>query len=177
MSEEVNIIPKILGYENGAIFITPEAMMIPELKAIVDKYGEEEAKPYLGYAHLMTWIYSPYRNYEDNEKVESVVYDVTNTIGDLDIDEPLLTPAVAKLTRMNNTALSLWFSQIEQELHGFRLYMKNSPISDDTVEARFKILEKAGNLTASYNKTKQAAEEELKVKGRGKAKIGDYYPD
>lgn len=171
---DIKILPSILNYDQGTVFITPEAMMIPELKRIIDKYGEKECIPYLGYVHLMTWVLSPYRNYEDEEKKEQVIYDVINTMGDLDIDEPLLEPAVDKLTIMNTTPLTLFFIEIEQELHRMRKYLNQKEITDESLEKRFKILKEAGAITASYNKAKISAEEELKVKGRGKAKIGDY---
>lgn len=168
--------PKILDYDQGRIIVTAEAFMIPELKAIIDKYGLE-AEPYLGYIHLMTWMYSPYRNADINEKEEQVVYDVINSIGDFDIDEPLLRPALSKMTQLNTTALSLFFLEIEQELHRMRIYLKNNEITggkDGDLADRFRILKEAGAITASYNKAKTAAEEEMKLKGRGKATIGDY---
>lgn len=176
MSEE-KISPKILDYDQGRIFITVESLMIPELKAIIDKHGETEAIPYLGYVHLMTWLQSPYRNYELDEKKDQVIYDVVNTMGEFDIDDELLEPAVIKLDRMNSTALLMFFLEVEQELHRMRIYLKNNPIADGkegNLADRFRILKEAGTITASYNKTKISAEEEMKVKGRGKAKIGDY---
>lgn len=169
--------PKILEYSNGKVFITVEAMAIPALKNIVDKYGDEDAIPYLGYAHLMTWQFSPYRNVDEDERSDHVIQDVINTMGDFDIDEPLLIPAVEVLAERNTTALSLFFLEIEQELHRMRKYLRDNPISggkDGDLADRFRILKEAGTITASYNKAKVAAEEELKLKGRGKAKIGDY---
>lgn len=174
---EVTITPKIFIYEEGKVFLTPECMFIPEIKAIVDKYGEIGAIPYIGYIHLMKSISSPYRNYEDTEKKELVIYDVITTMGDFDINEPLLEPALDKLEQMNSSALTLFFLEIEQELHRLRNYLKDHPISagkEGDLTERFRILKEAGALTNSYNKTKLAAEEELKIKGRGKAQIGDY---
>lgn len=174
---DILIQPQIFIYENGKIFITPESMFIPEVKNIVDKYGEKDAIPYLGYCHLYTWTMSPYRNYDELEKKDIVIYDVINTMGDFDIDEPLLDPLIEKLKELNTTALGLFFLEIEQEIHRMRNYLKNNPISggkEGDLSDRFRILKEAGSITASYNKTKIAAEEELKIKGRGKAKIGDY---
>ena len=142
--------PKILDYEQGRITVTAEAYMIPELKALIDKY-ETQVEPYLGYVHLMTWMYSPYRNADINEKEEQVIYDVINTIGDFDIDEPLLKPALAKLTELNTTALTLFFLEVEQELHRMRIYLKNTPISggkEGDLSERFRILKEAGAITA-----------------------------
>lgn len=174
---ELKILPQILTYDQGTVFITAEAMSIPELKAIIDKFGETDCIPYLGYVHLMTWLLSPYRSYEESERKENVVYDVISTMGDFDIDEPLLEPAMEKLTEMNTTPLTLFFMEVEEELHRMRKYLRSTPISggkEGDLAERFRILKEAGAITASYNKAKASAEEELKVKGRGKAKIGDY---
>lgn len=177
MAESIKILPKILDYEEGMILITPEAMMIPEIRSIIDKYGEKECIPYLGYVHLMTWLLSPYRSYETRERKENVIYDVINTMGDFDIDEPLLEPALKKLEEMNTTPLTLFFMEVEQELHRMRNYLKDNPITggkEGDLSERFRILKEAGAITNSYNKAKLSAEEELQIKGRGKSKIGDY---
>lgn len=174
---DISISPKIFVYEEGKVFLTPESLFIPEIKALVDKYGDTNVIPYIGYAHLMTSISSPYRNYEDSEKKELIIFDVINTMGDFDIDEPLLTDAIIKLEKMNSSALTLFFLEIEQELHRLKNYLRLNPITagkEGDLTERFRILKEAGALTNSYNKTKLAAEEELKVKGRGKAQIGDY---
>lgn len=166
--------PKIFDYEEGQILLTPECLMIPEVKKIIDKYGENDCKPYLAFAHLMTWINSPYRNYDVDEKKDLVVFDVLNTVGEFDPEDPLLDPCIEKLSEMNTTPLTLFFMDIEQELHRMRKYLGNNEISSENIDTRFRILKEAGTVTASYNKTKAAAEDEAKIKGRGKAQIGDY---
>lgn len=74
------MIPKILEYEDGRIKVTPQAFAIPEIKAILDKY-DMKAEPYLMYVYNMSAPDSPYRNIPDEEKVESIVYDVQSTCG------------------------------------------------------------------------------------------------
>lgn len=165
---------KIFEYEDGQIFITPECLMIPEVKAIFDKFGKDDCKPYLAFVHLMSWINSPYRNYDNEEKKDLIVFDVLNTVGEFDPEEPLIEPCIKKLVEMNTTPLTSFFTDVEQELHRMRKYLANNEISAENVDTRFRILKEAGSITASYNKTKAAAEEEVKIKGRGKAQIGDY---
>lgn len=164
---------EILIYEDGRIIVTAAAFSILEIKNILDKYGTD-ADPYLAYVHLMTYIKSPYRSADIKEKKENIIYEVINTIGDFDPEDPLLDPAVEKLTILNSTPLLLFFQEIEQELHRMRNYLKDNEITDETLSNRFKVLKEAGSIVASYTKTKIAAEEEMKIKGRGKSQIGDY---
>ena len=168
--------PQILDYEDGRLLVTKEAYMIPETRALIEKY-EKDVEPYLAYLHLMTWLRSPYRAFDINDREENVIFDVTQTVGNFDIDEPLLKPALEKLIKMNTTALTSFFLEVEQELHRMRVYLRDNPISDGregNLADRFRILKEAGAIVASYGKSKQAAEEEIKIKGRGKAQIGDY---
>jgi hypothetical protein len=169
--------PRILEYADGNLFILPETMMIPELKVFVDKYGEEGAKPYLAYIYLMTALDSPYRNLEEEERNETAIYDVINTVGDFDIDDPDMDKAMAKLNHLFTTPLMLFFEEIENELHRMRKYLKDNEITggkEGDLSERFRILKEAGAIAGSYKKAQTAAIEEIKAKARGKAKIGDY---
>ena len=166
--------PRIIDYVDGNLIILPETMMIPEFKVFVDKYGEEGAKPYLAYIYLLNSIDSPYRNLELEERYETAIYDVINTIGDFDIDDEDLEPALQKAKRLWTTSLMLFFEEMENELHRWREYMKNNPISSDDMDSRFKVMKDAGALIGSYKKAQAAALEELKAKARGKGRIGDY---
>lgn len=169
--------PKILEYADGNIIILAETLMMPELKALIDKYGEEGAKPYLAYCYLVTSLESPYINMEDDEKQETALFDVVSTFGDFDLDDELIDPAIEKLNKLYNTEITLFFQELKNELYRMRMYLKNTEISggkDGDLSERFRILKEAGAIVNSYNKTKTAAMEELKAKARGKGKIGDY---
>ena len=166
--------PRILEYVDGNLIILAETMMIPELKAFINKYGEEGAKPYLAYCYLMTALDSPYRNIEEEERHETAIYDVINTVGDFDMDDELLAPALDKLRKLFTTPLMLFFEEIENELHRWRNYMKNHEISAEDMDSRFKVLKEAGAISGSYKKAQASALEEIKAKARGKGRIGDY---
>jgi hypothetical protein len=169
--------PRILEYADGNLIILAETMMIPELKVFVDKYGEEGAKPYLAYCYLMTSLDSPYRNLEETERSEMAIYDVINTVGDFDINDPDIEIAIAKLNKLFTTPLMLFFEEIENELYRMRNYLRNTEITggkDGDLSERFRILKEAGAISNSYKRAQISALEEIRAKARGKGKIGDY---
>jgi hypothetical protein len=168
--------PRILEYEDGRIKVTAEAYMIPELKALIDKY-DMDAEPYLAYAHLMSAVDSPYINYEYEERNETVIYDIINTIGDFDTDEPLLIPAVEKLQKMFSSAVRDFFDELKEELHRLRRYLKENPIQDGkegNLTERIRIIEKVGIILANYKKAEAQADDELKMATRGDQETGMY---
>ena len=169
--------PRILEYIDGNLIILAETFLVPELKVFIDTYGEDAAKPYLAYVYLMTALDSPYRNLEEEDREETAIYDVVNTVGDFDIDDPNIGKAIEKLNKLFTTPLMLFFEEIENELHRMRRYLKDNEITggkEGDLSERFRILKEAGAIAGSYKKAQTAALEEIKAKARGKAKIGDY---
>jgi hypothetical protein len=170
------MIPHILEYEDGRVKVTVEAYIIPELKAIIDKY-DIDAEPYLAYVHLMSAIDSPYINYEREERNETVIYDIINSLGDFDTEDELLQPAVERLEAMYKTPVRAFFEELQQELHRFRIYLRNTPIidgRDGNLPERQRFMEKVGTTLSNYKKAEQQADEELKMNTRGDQEVGEY---
>lgn len=168
--------PKILEYEDGRIKVTAEAYCIPELKAILDKY-DMKAEPYLAYVHLMTAVDSPYVNVPEDEKKETVVYDVIQTIGDFDIDDELLDIAMAKLKTLYTSVLVRKYEAAKILHDKFTKYMKDKEImegKDGNMSELMRLLEKLGSEMRTFKDLEKQVEEELKTKMRGKSTLGDY---
>lgn len=166
--------PGIFIYEEGKIILTPEALMISEIKRTISKFGEEAALPYLTYAHLMTYPYSPFINFEKQEKEDTCIYEVKETIGEFDIDDPILEPLIKKLTELYHTPLSLYKQSLDNLMHKIRKFLDETEISNENFADISRNLKDAQAQVKAYLVTKQAAEEELKAKARGTGKIGDY---
>ena len=167
------ILPRILDYEDGRLKVTAEAFSIPEIKAILDKH-DTEAEPYLMYIHLLTWPESPHINADEDEKKEIIIFDVTSTIGDFDIDDELLEPAVERLKGMYYSPLKLLAMEMDQELHRHRNYLKNTPVTGDNMKDRMGWLKEIDKISTSYLKVKEQADKELEVKLRGDHEMGEY---
>ena len=92
------MIPRILEYEDGHIIVTENAYTISEIKALIDKY--KNPRPYLTYVHLMTAPDSPYINEDMDTKSDSIVYELTQTLGEFDVTDPLVDAAVEKFNNL-----------------------------------------------------------------------------
>lgn len=167
------MIPRILEYENGRITVTSEAYMLPELKAIIDKY-ETQAEPYLAYVHLMTYPASPYVNLPDSEKKENVIYDIIQSISDFDIDEPLLDIAIRKLDSLFMTRTRRYFNNLCKLMDGMEAYSENRVITDENLSDITKTLKDAALTMKSFKEAEKQIDEELKTKMRGKSQLGEY---
>lgn len=170
------MIPRILEYQDGKIFITAEAYLIPELKVIIDKY-KNNAEPYLAYIHLLTALDSPYINIPVLEREETVLYDIINTQGEFDTNEPLLQPAIEKLAKLYLSPVRSFFEELKEELHRWREFLKNNSLQqgkEGNLSERLRILQNVGSILMNYKKAEEQADEELKAATRGDQEVGEY---
>lgn len=165
--------PRILEFEDNRVKVTAEAFAIPEIKAILDKY-DLKAEPYLSYVHSMTAFDSPYINIPITEKSDSIIYDIQETLGDFDSEEPLLQTAIEKIRNLlmtPNMALAL---ELGEELHRFRMYLRDTPLTEENIPTRQSMLKDIDKYSANYVKIKEQAEKELKVATKGDHELGGY---
>jgi hypothetical protein len=172
------MIPKILEYDptDFRISVTAEAFAIPELKVILDKH-ELQAEPYLMYVHLMTAPDSPYINLPIDEKAETVIYDVINSLGDFDPFDDLLKPAVAKLDSLYTSPLVRHYKGLKILLDKFTQYAIDKEIiegKDGNMPELQRLLKEAGINMKSFKEIEKQVDEELKTKMKGKTQLGDY---
>lgn len=165
--------PKILDYEDGRIKVTAEAFCIPEIKVLLDKY-DMKAEPYLAYVHLMTALDSPYINIPDDEKQETVVYDIIQTMGDFDTEEPMLDVAIEKFRLLYDSRAKRYYDSVGKLMDKLSKYADQISITDENAEGVAKRIKEAGATMRSYKDAEKQVEEELKVKMRGKNNLGDY---
>jgi hypothetical protein len=176
MSDQI-LVPRILEFNDGELNITVEAMSIPEVKAIIDKYGDSEAKPYLAYVYLLSSFNSPHINSETEQAKDDAAADVHSTIGPFNPEEPLIDPAIKRLKEFYNSPIMRLYEELRQEIHRQRVWLRDTPITDGkegNIAIRQRFIEKIGTVIGSYKAAEKMAEEELKTKMRGKSVLGDY---
>lgn len=167
------MIPKILEYEDNRVKITAEAIAIPEIKALVDLYGER-AEPYLSYIYSMSAPDSPYINIPIDEKIEAIVYDIQATLGDFNFEDPQLGKAVDKLKSLYTSTTIALAEELAEELHRFRKYLRDTPLSETNMPFRQAILKDIEKYASNYTKVREQADKELKVATKGDHELGGY---
>lgn len=171
------MIPKILDYTDGIITITLEAFLIKELNDIINKFGKEEALPYLAYVHLVTHPESPYINLPEEEISDSITFDITQGIGFFDEEEVLLKPAIERLNSLFDTKTRKYHRSLGIAMDKASLLLRTEELTtgkDGNLSEINRMIERAGSTLKSYKEVEKMVDEELKTKMRGKSQLGEY---
>lgn len=168
------MIPKLLEYntEDGRITITENAYLISEIKALIDKYDNPE--PYLAYIHLMTAPDSPFINLSENQKEASIIYEITQSLGEFDITDELLEQAVDKFNLFYVSKAKNYYDSLGMLMDKVAKYAKDAEISDENLTEVNKMLRDAGATLRSYKEVEKQVDEEMKTTMRGKSTLGEY---
>lgn len=170
------MIPRLLEYEDGMVKVTAEAYCIPEIKAILDKY-DMEAEPYLAYINGMSSPVSPYINIPIEERKESIIFDVNQVFQEFDYEDPLVEKAIERIRSFYTSTVVLVAEELGEEIHRFRLEMKNVPLKSGeggNFKERVSLAEKIEKILSTYGKAREAADKEITAKMKGSAQLGEY---
>lgn len=168
------MLPRILEYEDGRIKVTPEAYIISETNAIIQKYDHSNCEAYLGYVYLMSYPDTPYSYLPIAERREAALFDVKETMGAFDEDDELLQPAIDRLTSLWKSHQSKAADSMEEELLKWIKYLDETPTGGEEMENRFKITDKFEKLSLSAANLRKLADEEAKAKMKGANELGEY---
>ena len=166
------MIPRILEYEDDRIKITPEAYSIPEIHNLIVKY-EQNVEPYLVYVGALSYPDSPYKNVPEEERAESVIYDIKETLGEFDEEDELLQPAIEKLRSLWESPQTMAADEMENELQRWRIYLRDTPMGGD-MKDRISIVDKFEKVAASAANLRKIADDEISTKMKGSNVIGEY---
>lgn len=168
------MLPRILEYENGRIKLTAEAYMLPEIHALIKKYGDMDCEPYIGYVYKMSYPDGTYNFMPEAERSEAAIFDVKETIGDFDETCELIGPAIERL-------LSIWKSQatqaadeMEEEVLRWIKYLRETPTGGEEMKNRFTIVDRFEKLSLSAANLRKLADDEVKSKMKGSNELGEY---
>lgn len=168
------MIPEILEIQDNRIIVTPQAYMIPETKAILDKH-DLAADPYLGYVRALSHPQSAYINMAEEDMVDSAIYDIKATMGDFDPSDPLIQPAIDKLKSYYTTTITMMAEELEEEIHRHRRFLRDTAISERNMKDRQGWLEKIDKIVTSYNKVRDQANKEIGQATKGDHEVGGYF--
>lgn len=167
------MIPRILEYEEGRVKITAEAFSIPEVYNIIQKYGDGNCEAYLTYVAHLSYPDSPYINLPEGERAENALFDIKETFGDFDENDELLGPAVERLQSLWKSPASLAADEMEQELHRWRIYLRDTPMGGD-MKDRIAIVDKFEKTALSVANLRKIADDEIGGKMKGNNELGEY---
>lgn len=167
------MIPRILEYEEGKVKVTAEAYGIPEINKIIQKYDYENCEAYLTYVAYLSYPDSPYINLPESERTESALFDVKEVFGEFDENDELIEPAVERLKSLWRSAATLAADEIEQEIHRWRIYLRDTPMGGD-MKDRISITDKFEKLAISAANLRKIADDELGNRMKGNNELGEY---
>lgn len=167
------MIPRILEYEEGMVKLTPEALLIPETNRIIAKHGDEGCIVYLSYVYLMAYPDTPYKNLPKEDRRESALADVKETLGDFDEEDELIEPAINRLRSLWESHSSMAADEMEEEVHRWRNYLRDTPMGGD-MKDRLVIVDKFEKTVASAANLRKQADNELSLKMKGSNEMGEY---
>lgn len=159
--------------DNNKLAINENCLLIPELKALMDKYPEDSI-PVLSYVYFMTVPDSPYSNLEEGEKETMISEDVGGTFT---LDDELILKAVEKLDKLYETPTMRYYKAIVKSMDNMSTYIATAVLTsgkDGNLDDVRQIQANAGKTIQSLKQLEKAKDEELKVALRGKAKMGMY---
>lgn len=157
---------ELFEIENKVVKLTPDCLLIPELKAISENY-KDPIQVYT-YLHYVTSPRSPYRNLEEDIIDEEVHKDYP---GDYSPNDYHVANAKAKLKKLTANTVEKYFVSMKHGMEKMSHYMEQVIISDDRVLGNItyvqKALDNAGKTIESFKKLEKEREEVLN-KSRGK---------
>lgn len=158
------MIDKIFEVENSAIVLSPHCLLIPELKAIVDKY--EDYFNALAYCAYMTSPKSPYSDLEGDLREETLINDYP---GDYKLTDIEICQAIDKLELLYPSTTINYFKSTQILVNKLALYSRTVTIDDSketgNIQHVLKIVEKCGNTINQFRQLEKAKDDELKTVG------------
>jgi len=148
--------------EDFKIKIDPEVLYIPDFKKVYDAdkgKKKDTAMDHLAYIYYMCDFNSPYSNFPEQKRKETVC---SQLFQDANYKiPPYVLVAMGTYIEMNVTPLQAYYDTCREKLHQMNDYLKTSPVSTDAgyklVEATFKNMDKT---VVNLAKLKEQVEKE-----------------
>ena len=163
---------KIFTVEDRIVKVDENCLLIPEFKAIVDKY--DNAIPPLTYVYLVADPSSPYGNLEEEERLELASSDVG---GDFSLEDEEIEAAIEKYKKLMYTPTQRLYDGAKINLDRLAKYLSEAQFEagrDGNLGDLYRIQTGLAKLIEGFKKLEKIKDEELKTKLRGSAQIGMY---
>lgn len=160
---------RIFDIQDKTVLINENVLLIPELKALVDKY--EQPVLALAYCYYMTSPSSPYSEYEEDLKEEMLLADYKGDYNKTDLE---IANAINKLTEMYKTTVVNYYLSIKKLVDKLATYASTVLVDDSketgNIQHVLKMVKECGAVITQFKKLEKEKDEEL-LKTRGNRKL------
>ena len=161
---------EIFEIEDGKVRVNTNCLVIPELKAVVDKYDEPLSA--LNFIYNMTSPKSPFSNLPESEKEEVILMDFP---GDYSPEDPEIRLAILKMQKLFLTPTRRFFLNAKKGLETLGEYLATASITEgkDSNFSSFNMaLSRVGKTIEEFKKLEKIYEEETESAIRGGHSVG-----
>lgn len=116
---------EIFDMQDDRVIINPNCLLIPEFKAVVDKYKDPVAA--LSYVHFMTHPMSPYNDVPEEEKQQIISDDVKGEFG---LEDEEIEAALKKAELLYTTPMRRFFYKSKKGLETLGDYLGDTKITE-----------------------------------------------
>lgn len=152
---------KIFNNINNVITVNPEVLTIPQFSIIwkADKSKDKsQAFKEFTYIYHMCDYNSPYSNFPDNKRKETVKLDC---LGDKDYNPSKeVKQAIDKYKELQETPLQRLLQAVKNKVDDITDYFNTVDITDDNIRTVLDAFGKISTTVANFDKLQQAVEKE-----------------
>ncbi len=162
--------------KNNSPTPSPEALLIPEFKALWERGKKAHATEDLAYVHFMVDYQSPYRAYPPDDRANEICKDHISRNGW--VEDVQIKAAMDKYDRLQQTPTLRLLRAIEHTLEEITIYFETIDFKSNKMDIK-KIIESAEKvekltITIKSLQDKVKSEQNIGSTVRGGGLIGDY---
>lgn len=166
------MIPEIFDIENGHVVINHNCLVIPQLKAVKDKYTN--SIPAFNFLHYLYSQKGPYCNVPEEDKEEILLQDFP---GEYTLEDSEMIEAREKLESLIMTSTYRYYLDQKYSLEKLGKWSRQTPITsgrDGNITAMISQIKSVGKTILEFKQLEKVAEQEInesKARARGNKRI------
>ena len=153
------MIPEIFDVEDNHVVITPNCLLIPELKAIVDKY--KDPIPALSFLHYLYCPKGPYCNVPEEDKEEILLQDYP---GEYTLEDTEMLAAMEKLASFTMSPTYRYYLDNKVLLEKLGKFAREQPVTagrDGNFAGMQSQIKSVGKTAQEFKQLEKMVREEL----------------